>query len=304
MTPIRFSLFTALLPLLWISCQSISKPPESSLSDAAKGSELQRVVSPKLPAQMRFAGEIVPLEQTDVRERLEQELIANMYLHTSTLTILKRDRRWRKVIQDQLTQAGVPEDFYFLAIAESRLQNHAASSVGAVGMWQFMPATAGEYGLEVGKLVDELKDPFISPLAAARYLNKAHEKFGNWTAVAASFNRGMAGLERAMSAQKSQSYYDLYLNTETYRYVFRVLALKLILEDPESYGYHVPASEKYAPWAFREMEITETIANLPAFALAQRISYGELKRLNPWLDSATYELPVAPGKKYVMRLPA
>jgi membrane-bound lytic murein transglycosylase D len=300
----RFSRLFLLLSTLWLSCQMISKPPESDATSEFQGPELQHVVSPRIPARLRFAGEEVPLDNPTVRERLEQELTANMYFHTSTLMLLKQDRRWRKVIQDLLNQNGVPEDFYYLAIAESRLDNLAVSPAGAMGMWQFMKTTAGEYGLEVGKHVDERKDPFTSTQAAARYLVKSHEKFGNWTAVAASFNRGMAGLERAMEGQKTRSYYDLYLNTETYRYVFRVLALKVILEDPETYGYHVTTDEKYAPWTFREVEITETITDLPAFAIAQGITYGELKRLNPWLDSATYELPVVSGKKYMIRLPA
>lgn len=292
-----------LLSSFWLSCQISSKPEESARENGPSVPELQHVVSPKIPGQLSFAGETVPLDNPVVRERLEQELISNMYFHSSTLSILKQDRRWRKAIQDQLKANAVPEDFYYLAIAESRLDNLAVSAVGAMGMWQFMKATAGEYGLEVSKHVDERRDPFASTDAAARYLTKAHAKFGNWTAVAASFNRGMAGMERAMEGQKTTSYYDLYLNTETYRYVFRVLALKVILENPEAYGYHVPTSERYAPWAFREIEITESITDLPAFAIAKGITYGELKRLNPWLDSATYQLPVEAEKTYTLRLP-
>lgn len=303
---IRLSLvlLTASMLLLFAACQTISKPADESDAPMANGPTLQHVISPRVPDQLIFAGEEVPLNNPHIRERLEQELIANMYFHTSTVTILKRDLRWRDLVQQELTESGVPADFFYLAMAESRLDNFARSPAGAVGMWQFMPTTAKEYKLEVSKHVDERRDPVIATQAAARYLNKAHEKFGNWTAVAASYNRGMSGLQRAMEAQQIESYYDLYLNAETYRYVFRVLAFKVILENPEAYGYHIGKSDKYKPWKFTEVQITKSIPDLAAYAKNKGITYDELRRMNPWLDSGSYELPVPSGKSYTLRLPA
>jgi hypothetical protein len=264
---------------------------------------LQKIAPWPMPDKMSFAGEPVPLNDPDIKERIERELIQNSYKHSATLMILKREGRWRKAIQTILREEGVPEDFFYLAVAESELDEYAQSGVGAMGVWQFMKTTASEFRLEVSPHVDQRKDPLASTYAACRYLKQAYAKFGNWTLAAASYNRGMAGLERAIKAQKMNSYYDLYLNRETYRYVPRILALKLIMENPANYGFLVDESDKYRPLPYRVVEIDTTIHHLPDFAISQKTNYKTLKILNPWLDSDEYKLPVGKGKSYKIALP-
>jgi soluble lytic murein transglycosylase-like protein len=270
----------------------------------ARKTNFQRVESVPVPANLSFAGEIVPLDDADVRERLERELIQNSYKHAATLIVLKREGRWKKLIQEELKANGIPEDFFYLAVAESELDVYAASSVGAHGVWQFMKTTAKEFGLEISNQVDQRRDVLLATRAACKYLKQSYNKFGNWTLVAASYNRGMSGMEKAITAQKENSYYDLYLNQETYRYIFRILALKVIIENPESYGFHVPASEKYKPYDVQTVEVAQTIKDLAAFAKEKKTNYKTLKTLNPWLnDHDTYKLVVA-KTPYQLWLPA
>ncbi len=261
-------------------------------------------VSPfPLPTTLYFAGEAVPLDNPDIRERLERELHVHGFRHSMTMTVILRSGRWKNIIQPILRENGIPEDFFYLACAESDLDNLALSSASALGMWQFLAETAKENGLEVSRHVDERKDPFYATKAACSYLKDAYQKFGSWTSVAASYNRGITGLRNAFDAQKVDNYYQLYLNKQTYKYVFRILALKLIIENPEKYGFVLNPSDYHTPLRFREVKITERIDDLPAWAISKRVNYKVLKIYNPWLDSPTYELPVANGKTYIMRLP-
>ncbi len=261
-------------------------------------------VSPfPLPTTLYFAGEAVPLYDPDIRERLERELLVHGFRHSATFTVLLRAGRWKSEIQKILRENNVPEDFFYLACAESDLDNLALSYAEALGMWQFLKPTAQEYGLEVSRHVDERKDPYYATRAACQYLKDAYAKFGSWTAVAAAYNRGMTGLSNAFEAQNVASYYDLYLNKETYRYLFRILAMKLIIENPEAYGFVLNPSDTWRPWRFREEKITSSIEDLPAWALKKQLNYKVLKIYNPWLDSPTYELPIEAGKTYIMRLP-
>jgi membrane-bound lytic murein transglycosylase D len=265
---------------------------------------LQRVEAVPMPTNLSFAGEKVPLDNIDVRERLERELIQNSYKHAATLIVLKREGRWKKLIQEELKANGIPEDFFYLAVAESELDIYAASGVGAHGIWQFMKTTAKEFGLEISNQVDQRRDVILATRAACKYLKQSYGKFGNWTLVAASYNRGMSGMEKAITAQKENSYYDLYLNQETYRYIFRILALKVIIENPESYGFHVPITEKYKPYEVQTVEVAQTIEDLAAFAKEKKTNYKTLKTLNPWLDDHdTYKLVVA-KTPYQLWLPA
>ena len=294
--------------LLLGACQ-YSSSPETTLraeipsSSASSPQEIQHIINFPIPDQLTFAGETVPLDDPDVRERLEQELMKNGYLHASTVLLIKRSTRWRPMIEKELEQAGVPKDFFYLAVAESQLSNKAVSYKGALGMWQFLKTTAKEFGLEVNRHVDERKDPYLATQAAIGYLKRAHKKFGNWTLVAAAYNRGMRGLSNALESQKEQSYYDLYLNSETYQYVFRILALKLLLESPETYGFHIAEEDRYQPWEFTEVAVKSPISDLPTFAQEHKTTYKMLKRLNPWLDSPDYQLPVRKGKTYQIRIP-
>jgi len=255
----------------------------------------------RIPTEMSFAGESVPLHINDVRERLDRELQINSYLHSSTLFIIKRANRWLPEFEKILKENGVPDDFKYLPLIESALLNQV-SPKEAVGFWQIIKSAGKMYDLEITNQVDERYDPIKSTQAACKYLKDAHRKFGNWTLAAASYNRGMTGMQKALDNQKVDSYYDLFLNDETSRYIFRMLAMKEILENPSKYGFVLSDEELYQPEAVRYVEIKESIKSLVDFSLAQGTNYKILKRLNPWLRDE--ELTVKKGKSYRIALPA
>jgi len=258
------------------------------------------VTSLDLPTSMLFAGEPVPLHISDVHERFDKELQINTYLHSSTLFLMKRANRWLPQIDSILKHNGVPEDFKYLALIESALLNDV-SPKNAVGFWQILKTSGKELGLEITKEVDERYDPIKSTQAACKYLKKSYKKFGNWTLVAASYNRGISGVGKALENQKIESYYDLFLNDETSRYVFRIIAIKEIFENPEKYGFNINPVHLYQEEKLRKVEVKETIKDLVNFANAQGINYKLLKRHNPWLREE--RLTVKKGKSYFIAIP-
>ncbi len=258
------------------------------------------VVSNKFPTAIDFAGEAAPLHISDVRERLDRELLVNANLHASTLLVLKRANRAFEVIEPILKKYNVPDDFKYLAVIESGLVN-AVSPAGARGVWQFMPATAKEMGLEVNDYVDERYDLERSTETACKYLLQSKAKFGSWTLAAAAYNGGNTGVNRQIESQKVTNYYDLLLTEETSRYVFRILALKEIMKSPESYGFGMEKSELYENLPTRKVEVDSTITDLADFALAQGINYKILKIHNPWLRDK--KLLNTSGKKYSIAIP-
>ncbi|MBA9078764.1 lytic transglycosylase domain-containing protein [Rufibacter quisquiliarum] len=268
--------------------------------ETASFREATVIRAPKLPARLTFAGEPVPLEVPDVAERLDRELLTNSYLQATTLLGLKRMQRYLPQIKQLLVENDVPEDFVYLALAES-LFSHVTSPAGASGFWQLMPDTARGYGLLVNAEVDERYHLEKATRAACRYLKTAKKKFGTWTNAAASYNRGMAGLDAALKRQRVDSFYDLFLNDETSRYLFRILALKEILGNPEKYGFDLPEAQGYAPHHVRTLTVTSTIPDLPQYALDQGTNYKTLKLYNPWIKS--YKLTVTAGKEYELALP-
>lgn len=253
-----------------------------------------------LPAELSFAGEKVPLEQGDVVERLERELYVNAYWESNLILLFKRSKKYLPEIERLLQEQGVPDDFKYLAIAESGLLN-ASSAAGAKGYWQILEATGKEYGLEITESVDERYHLEQSTLAATSYLKKAHQKFGDWTAVAASYNMGQSGFSKRQEEQLHRNYYDLYLNEETSRYLFRILAFKLLFENPAAFGYHLQEKDYYSLPEFREIEVSADLPDLAKWAKEQGSSYKHLKRYNPWLRAQ--ELEVKKGKGYTIRLP-
>ena len=253
-----------------------------------------------LPNTLSFAGERVPTELIDVKERLDREMLVNINLHSSTSLIIKRANRYFRVIEPILKRNGIPDDFKYLCVAESALSN-ATSPAGAKGFWQFMPATAQEYHLEVSSTVDERYNIVKATEAACVYFKKAYAKFGNWTLVAAAYNRGSAGIERQLTAQGVTDYYDLYLNDETSRYIFRILALKEILENAEKYNYVFPKDVLYPPIKTKEISVSENIDDLQTWALEQGINYKILKLHNPWLIDTS--LIVKEGTSYTIEVP-
>lgn len=252
------------------------------------------------PAEIDFAGEKAPLHISDVKERLDRELLVNANLDASTLLIIKRANRFFPTIEPILKRYGVPDDFKYLAVAESALMN-ATSSAGAKGFWQFMPDTAKERGMEVNEGVDERYHLEKSTEAACKYLLDAYKKFGSWTLAAASYNGGFGGVNKQITIQGVSNYYDLLLTDETARYVFRILALKEIMKNPVQYGFNVAPSELYQNIPTKKVEVDSSITDLAAFAKAQGINYKILKIHNPWLRDK--KLTNVAKKKYVIEIP-
>ncbi len=253
-----------------------------------------------MPQAVEFCGEKVPLKELAVREKLDQDLHANTFFHSNTILIIKRANRWFPQMRPILRKHGIPEDFLYLAVIESNLQN-LISYAGAVGFWQFMEPTAKEMGLEVSKDVDERYDPIKSTEAACKYLKQAYKRFGNWTLVAASYNMGMTGLQKQIDKQQADSYYELALNSETARYVYRILAMKEIMEKPHKYNFNIPPRNLYWQTELREVEVNSTIKSLPDFAQKHGVSYANLKYYNPWLRND--KLTVRGNRSYVLQLP-
>lgn len=258
-------------------------------------------ISYDLPEQLSFAGEIVPTDRSDLREQLDKELQINIYFHSNTIFLIKRANQWLPQFEPILKKYEIPNDFKYLPLIESGLLN-AVSPANAVGFWQIIKSAGKENGLEITREVDERYDPIKSTEAACKYFRKAYERFGNWTLVAASYNRGMSGLDRAIQKQKVESYYDLYLNEETSRYVFRLLAIKEIVEHPEKYGFKIDPRHLYLKDSVRYVTVDNTVPDLIDFALANGTTYKLLKRYNPWLRDD--RLTVKRNERYKIALPA
>jgi membrane-bound lytic murein transglycosylase D len=280
--------------------EPIAQAAEQSLFITSKGSFRDSVKIFNLPDTLSFAGESVPITIPDVRERLERELYVNAYWESNMVLLMKRSTKFLPQIEEWLKANQIPEDFKYLAIAESGLMN-VSSPAGARGFWQFMESTAKEYGLEVNNDVDERYHLEKSTNAAAGYLKKAHQKFGDWTAVAASYNMGQTGFARRQEEQLIDNYYELYLNDETSRYLFRILAFKVIFESPSEFGFYLHPEDYYQSPPFRTIVVKEDIKNLASWAKMKNSSYKELKQYNPWLRDK--DLNVKRGRTYELLLP-
>ena len=256
----------------------------------------------ELPQALSFAGEKVPLEYFDVKESLDREMLVNSYFHSQTLRYIKLAPRFFSIIEPILEGDSIPDDFKYLALAESGFDPRAVSPAGAVGFWQFMKGTARDYKLEVSAEVDERYHIEKSTRAACAYLHDSYKKYGSWTMVAATYNAGRNHLSRQIERQKETDYYDLLLGEETSRYVFRILALKLIMENPEEYGFKVSDEELYPLWNTKTTTVKSKVASFADFAKTHGTNYKILKMLNPWLREAY--LTNASGKTYEIKLPA
>ena len=259
-----------------------------------------KVFTPEVPASASFAGEEVPMEIYYVREAFEREIIANTFMHSSTLLMFKRANRWFPVIEPILKKNGIPDDFKFLALAESNLAN-VVSPAGAEGFWQFVKPTGQKYGLEINEQVDERYHIEKATQAACDYFKESKLKFNKWTLVAASYNRGMDGLDRALDKQGVSDYYDLYLNDETSRYIFRIIAMKEVYKNPVRYGFYLREQEFYPQIPVRLIAVDSAISDLPAFAKRMSVNYRILRELNPWIQN--YTLPNKARKTYLFKLP-
>lgn len=268
------------LAVLPIYLSSFSTPKEETV--VVKDTVYQKIKIPSIPTSLKFCGEDVPMQRQDIIESFDRELLINTFWHSSTVQSIKRSKYAFEIIEPILKEYGVPDDFKYLAVIESGLVN-ATSPSGAKGIWQFMEATAPEYGLKVNKEIDERLDIEKATHAACKYLLKAYGKFGSWTLGAASYNMGINGVQRELDDQKMQSYYDLRLNSETARYVFRIIAMKHIFENQTLFGFNLSEEDYYSQMPYKNILVDSTIDNLTKFALENNSNVKLVKFLNPWL---------------------
>ena len=266
----RTSLIAVLLLLVQSLCYSVHSQTEPQV--------------PKVPAQVTFAGQTIRLDRADLRERMDRELVAFTYSHTNSTLMIKRANRLFPQIEPILKRMGVPDDLKYLMVIESNLDPQAASSAGAAGLWQFIQSTGRSYGLEVNANIDERYNTVKATEAACRFLKEAYEKYGNWMTVAASYNGGQQGMDRRIEAQHETDALNMWLVTETSRYMFRLLAAKIMFENPSLFGFRFTPEDLYPYIPVKEqIKITDPVDDLVQFAEDHGISFADLKRANLWL---------------------
>ena len=259
-----------------------------------------KIISPEIPTYLEFAGEKIPTENFEVYERMEREFLSNTYWHSATILAIKRANRWFPLIEPILKKNNIPDDFKYLSIAESNLEN-VISPAGATGFWQFMKPAGEKYGLEINSQVDERYDVEKSTEAACKYLKDSYDMFGSWIVAAASYNMGQDGVSLQQERQKSKNYFNLVLNSETSRFVARIVSLKYILQNPESYGFDIKTEQKYNPLEYNEVTLDSSVADLADYATSLGINYFILKMYNPWLRE-NY-LSNKSKKSYAIKIP-
>lgn len=253
-----------------------------------------------IPSELNFAGEPVPLTLFDVRESIDRELQVNTYWHSQTVLLLKRANRYFPIIEPILKEKGVPDDFKYLAVAESALTQSVSPSQ-AIGFWQILEGTGKELKLEITEEVDERYHIEKSTRAACDFLIKSYNQYGNWTMAAASYNFGRNGINRQIERQNNNDYYDMVLGEETGRYVYRIIAFKVIFENPEHYGFHLLSSDMYPPLEYFEVQLDSAVTSFAQYAEHFGTSYKMLKLLNPWLRK-NY-LTNKDNKRYTIKIP-
>ena len=236
----------------------------------------------EIPEFLDFSGEVIPVQIPDIRERMDRELLVNTYWQSNGLLLFKRSYRYFPVIEPILKSYGIPDDFKYLALIESGLQN-VTSPAGAKGFWQIMKSTGKEYGLEINTNVDERYHLELSTHVACRYFLKAKEKFGNWTLTAAAYNAGIRGITNQLEKQNVSEYYDLLLGEETGRYVFRAVALKEIFAHPKKYGFNFTSNDLYSTIPTSKIKVDTAVTDFVQFAAKFGLNYKQLKIHNPWL---------------------
>ena len=256
-------------------------------------------IIPVRPQSISFAGEVAPLDKHYVLERLDRELLVNNFWHSNSILVLKRAAKYFPIIEPILQENGIPDDFKYLAVIESGL-TQVKSPVGAEGFWQFMPQTARDFGLEVNGDIDERLNLIKATESAAAYLTVAYAEFGNWTLAAAAYNAGVQRIKTSLGKQQTNSYYDLFLNEETSRYMYRMLATKLIFESPESYGFVIPKAQTYPFPKNKLVKVSISPIDWVAFAQSQNMSYADLREMNPWIKG--YQLSNRNNKVYEVRV--
>lgn len=276
---------------------------ESKLEESKNPKVLAMTKSVEIPDAVTFAGENITLDRYDLYERFDREINGFTYMHSTTLLLIKRANRIFPIIDPILKENGIPDDFKYLAVIESSLSPRAMSSAKAAGLWQLMPATATQFGLEVTDEVDERYSIEKSTQAACRYLNSAYRKYGSWSSVAMSYNAGMGRISGELDKQLADESLDLWLVEETSRYYFRMLAVKCIFENPYKYGYVISADQLYKPINFREVEVSESIPDLASFAKDNGVTYAQLKDFNSWLRDRKLTIGPKNQKTYTLLIP-
>ncbi|MEZ4779539.1 MAG: lytic transglycosylase domain-containing protein [Flavobacteriaceae bacterium] len=300
----KIGLGTVLLGVFAL-CTNAAQEPKDTVGDSEvktieKHNHGYNVYALPIPEKMDFAGEEVPLDDPDIRERLDRELLVNTYWQSNALLIFKRAHKYFPVIEPLLEKYGIPDDFKYLAVAESALENNS-SPAGAAGFWHFMKGTGKEYGLEINEYVDERYNLEMATKVAADYLKASKKKFGTWTMAAAAYNAGNGGMNNQVVRQKVTNYYDLLLNAETSRYVFRILAFKEILSNPKKYGFNFEEKDLYKDIPSFKVKVDTAVTDFADFAKKFEINYKILKIHNPWLRD-TY-LKNSSGKVYYIEIP-
>lgn len=295
---------TVLLGVFVLCTNAVQEPKVTEATTENKMEEKKNngynIYALPIPEKMDFAGEPVPLNDPDIRERLDRELLVNTYWQSNALLIFKRAHKYFPVIEPLLAKYGIPDDFKYLAVAESALENNS-SPAGASGFWHFMKGTGKEYGLEINEYVDERYNLELATKVAADYLKASKRKFGTWTMAAAAYNAGNGGMNNQIERQKVTDYYDLLLNAETSRYVFRILAFKEILSNPKKYGFNFEEKDLYKEIPTYKVKVDTAVTNFADFAKKFEINYKILKIHNPWLRD-TY-LKNSSGKTYYIEIP-
>jgi membrane-bound lytic murein transglycosylase D len=270
-------IFITLLSITFFNAVYISDvPSEKNTADS------YTIKALKIPDELTFAGEKVPTELYDIKERMDRELLVNTYWQSNGLLLIKRAHKYFPIIEPMLKKYGIPDDFKYLAVAESGLENNS-SSAGAAGFWHFLKSSAKEYGLEVNQNVDERYNLEKATKVAADYLKKSKKRFGTWTLAAAAYNAGNTRIARNLKKQQVTDYYDLLLNSETSRYVLRIVALKEVLSYPKKYGFEFEKEDLYTSPATRTVRVDTVITNIASFAKGFNTNYKELKLHNAWL---------------------
>lgn len=274
---------------------------KTKISDQSQVLSLTSAVT--LPEKVTFADEIVELDRYDIHERYDRELNSFTYFHSSTLMLIKKANRYFPIIEPILKENGIPDDFKYLAVIESMLNPRAVSPAKAAGLWQFMPATGKQYGLEVGNEVDERFSIQKSTVAACKYLKSAYRTYGSWSAVALSYNAGMGRISGELQKQDVEDSLDLWLVEETSRYYFRMLAIKAIFENPSTYGFILTEDQLYKPMQFTEVKVSESIPDLSQFAKKHGVTYAQIKDFNSWLRDRKLTISPKNPKTYTILVP-
>ena len=290
----RKILFIIMLILLFNSC--LDKETAKAQSNINKYSTfINNVSSVKLPEKLTLFGEEIPLQNEDIKERAEREFYLLLQQPGQIMLYLKRSGRYFPIYEKYIKEMNMPSDIKYLSVAESALYM-STSSAGASGLWQFIPSTGKRYGLIINKDIDERRNPIKSTIASFKYLTDLKKQFGSWISAAASYNMGENGFENNLMFQKTNSYFDLFLNSETSRYIFRIALIKEIMENKEKYGFLLDSNDYWKPQEYEIVKVTKSITNLAEWAESHGTNYKDVKLLNLWILGRN--LPYPPKGKY------